>query len=381
MRTQVVRIDTDSVLSRVPTRSRRPADDEQSDATMGISTPVLRAAIRSVLARWRAETGDASELGEVGRELVLLAAAIEAAWRAPESEVGIDTSSVLRRRLLELLRAQAIEYWTVTEPDAADMLEILAAFERVQTALDPEWPRYFAARLTIPEGLEVLAEIAHDLRSPLTSILTLAEALQRGQSGEVNDVQHRQLGLVYSAALGLSTVASDLIELAHGCDRLAEKEPVPFWVSEVLESVRDIVQPMADEKGLTVRILPPEVDHRTGHPLALSRVLLNLTTNALKFTEEGFVEVVAESKHNAARVRFSVRDTGKGINPRALKDLYQPFRRRDGRKAYCFSGTGLGLAISRKLVEAMGGGLEFESRAGWGTRFFFDLEMPPADAR
>jgi signal transduction histidine kinase len=223
-------------------------------------------------------------------------------------------------------------------------------------------------------------EVAHDLRSPLTSVLFLAETLQRGQSGPVTEIQRRQLGLIYAAALGLSTVTSDIIELARGGDRLVDTNPAPFSISEIFESVRDIVYPIAEEKGLQMRLSLPESDHRLGQPLALSRVLLNLTTNALKFTDQGHVEIAAA----AARlddVEFSVRDTGHGISQEALETLFQPFRRVASRESgYCFSGTGLGLAICRRLVEAMGGTLEVESDASWGTRFRFSLTLPRASA-
>ena len=213
-------------------------------------------------------------------------------------------------------------------------------------------------------------------RSPLTSILFLSETLQRRLSGDLNELQHRQLGLIYSASLGLSELASDLIELARGGNRLAESEPTPLSLSEVMESVRDIVRPMAEEKGLDIRLLPPENDHRLGHPLALSRVLLNLTTNALKFTDSGFVEVVARET-NQTRVEFSVRDTGRGISPAALERLYAPFRRTNQGDGYAFSGTGLGLALCRQLVAVMNSTLHVETRANWGTRFFFDLDLDP----
>jgi signal transduction histidine kinase len=204
----------------------------------------------------------------------------------------------------------------------------------------------------------------------------MAETLQRGQSGPVNDVQHRQLGLIYSAALGLTSVVSDAIELARGGDQLADGEVTPFSITEMLDSVRSIVQPLAEEKGLALRLVTPAIDRRLGHPVAISRVLLNLTTNALKFTERGLVEIACEER-SGPRVLLSVRDTGPGINPDALATLFQPFRRARSRAGYCFSGTGLGLAISRRLVEAQGSTLQFETRTGWGTRFFFELDLPP----
>jgi signal transduction histidine kinase len=250
--------------------------------------------------------------------------------------------------------------------------------EHVREAVEPGWSDFFNTRLAGPGGLELVVEVAHDLRSPLTSVLFLAETLQRGQSGPVNEVQHRQLGLIYGAALGLSAVTSDVIELARGGDVLVEDQLSPFSVTEILDSVRDIVSPIAEEKGLTVRIKPPESAHRLGHPLALSRVLLNLTTNALKFTDQGFVEIAAVPR-SLERLAFSVRDSGRGISEDALATLYPPFRRTAARRGgYCFSGTGLGLAICRRLVEAMGATLEVETRADWGTCFTFELDLPTA---
>ena len=133
---------------------------------------------------------------------------------------------------------------------------------------------------------------------------------------------------------------------------------------------------MAEEKHLAVRLLAPIIDERLGHPVALSRVLLNLTTNALKFTDEGYVEI--ETKEiGTGRIEFAVRDSGKGIDPALVDTLYQPLRASVGRRGQMFSQTGLGLTICRRLVEAMGSELRVETRGGWGTRFFFDLDLPP----
>jgi signal transduction histidine kinase len=111
--------------------------------------------------------------------------------------------------------------------------------------------------------------------------------------------------------------------------------------------------------------------------VALSRVLLNLTTNALKFTNEGFVEVTGREV-GGDRVEFSVRDTGRGIPPQNMATLYEPFRRRQREGEYAFSGSGLGLSICRKLVEAMGSRLEVETAPDQGTRFSFVLDLPRA---
>ncbi len=228
-----------------------------------------------------------------------------------------------------------------------------------------------------PEDLEWVVEMAHDLRSPLSSILVLAEALRDGRSGGVNDVQRRQLGLIYSAALYLCAEASDLTELVRGSDRLAEREPVAFSLTDMLDAVRGMVQPMVEEKGLELVVRTLEPDRRLGHPRPLSRVLLNLATNAIKFTERGRVVIGARAL-DATRVELSVRDTGPGIAPEALPGVFQAFPHgRLGLRQH-FSSAGLGLTICRKLVAAMGAELRVSSLPKRGTRFHFELALPPA---
>jgi signal transduction histidine kinase len=174
------------------------------------------------------------------------------------------------------------------------------------------------------------------------------------------------------------SLASNLIELAQGGDRLLEQHPAPFSVAESLESICDIVRPIAEEKKLVLRVLPPSVDHRIGFSAALSRVLLNLLTNALQNTEEGFVEIAVRPK-SVSHLEFSVRDTGTGLNDEARHVLFDPFRRTRKGSRFGFSGSGLGLAICRRLLKAMKSELHYETAAGWGTRFYFDLELPPAN--
>jgi signal transduction histidine kinase len=297
----------------------------------------------------------------------------------PGQPTGALPRSILARALVAIVRHQLTATLAQLRGavDAAEVVRLFGAVEQVSHALEPDWAQYFSDRLSGPDGLELVVEVAHDLRSPLTSILFLAETIQRGRSGPLTQVQERQLGLIYSAAFGLSSVASDVIELARGGDRLVDLDPIPFSVSDIFESVRDIVLPIAEEKGLAVHVHTPDADFRVGHPVALSRVLLNLTTNALKFTTEGAVEVQGIPLEGE-RVEFSVRDTGRGIPPQAMASLFEPFRRRQKPGEYAFSGSGLGLSICRKLVEAMGSTLQVETEAGVGTRFHFVLELPRA---
>jgi signal transduction histidine kinase len=227
----------------------------------------------------------------------------------------------------------------------------------------------FAAPLTGPNGLELVVEMAHDLRSPLTAIAFLADALHQGQSGPINEAQRRALGLIYSAALGLCTTTSDVLELARGGTQLVDREPVPFSIVDLMTSVRDMILPLAVEKRLEVRLVHPVPERRLGHPRALSRVLLNLATNAAKFTDAGYVEISARPL-TRTRLEFSVRDTGNGFGseivaaPAGSKPAY--------------TSAGLGLAICRRLVKAMGSELDVETVPDQGSRFFFALEAPAA---
>jgi signal transduction histidine kinase len=364
-----------------PHAAERPAvsPDEPAQAAPPAEQPLepaaLRAAAVSAADRLKAE-GEVT-LSEADLRAVLMGLARAAANNLIVPPNGLSGDASIHARALASLRMELIRVWEhrIEAPEAAEMLPLLRAIGTLEEAV-ARTNRHHGAT-TFPDGAEFVAGVAHDLRSPLTSILFLAETLLSEQSGEVNDVQRRQLGIIYSAALGLVSVSSDIIELVRGGDGLKERRPILFSVTEMMESVHDIVRPMAEEKSLRVQLFPPAVDQRFGYPLALSRVLLNLTTNGLKFTESGYVEITVRTV-DARRVEFSVRDTGKGYAPDAIDNLYQPFRRsRDGKK-YGFSGTGLGLAISRKLVVAMGSTLEVESRPGWGTRFYFELDLPPA---
>ncbi len=335
-----------------------------------------------VAAGWLQVAEDSPSEEEVRGQLRLLVGAIERAGRG-ESAAEEVPRTVLSRRLLELIRRGFLAGAARLDPPPppAQLLGVLRAIESISQAIEPDWAQHFANRLSGPDGMELVVEVAHDLRSPLTSILFLAETLQRGRSGPITPVQERQLGLIYSAAFGLSSMASDVIELARGGDRLVDLDPLPFSIADIFESVRDIVQPIAEEKGLTVRMHMPQSDLRVGFPVALSRVLLNLTTNALKFTSEGYVELRAD-EGEGDKVVFSVRDTGRGIPPQAILTLFEPFRRRQKQGEYAFSGAGLGLSICRKLVEAMRSNLKVEPvQQETGTRFFFELDLRRASER
>jgi signal transduction histidine kinase len=375
----VARTTPTSHLDLLTSPAVRPRPTPVPRPLAGVTCPILTAAIRRVEERWVSDRADDEDPDGIPRALAAIGLAVDR--RHPSYLLALEPRPprLVTQRLLTLVHSELLRSWSeASSTSPLRLLRHLQALEAVRDALEHDVSEQFGAQLGGSNGLDFLVQIVHDLRSPLTSILFLAETLMEQRSGPVNERQHRQLGLIYSAAFGLSSLTSDTIELARGGDQLADDRLAPLSVTELLESVCDIVRPIAAEKGLTVSVTLPATDVRLGHALALRRVLLNLTTNALKFTERGSVTIGAVEQA-PTRVGFSVRDTGPGINPEALASLFHPFRRSAKAGRYLFSGTGLGLALTRRLVRAMGSELYLETRPGWGTQFWFDLEVPPAD--
>ena len=342
----------------------------------GVSSRLLTKAVRRVEARWLQLYGPSNDTGDIPRLLAAFALAADRRDAQYVDDLFPRPALRLSQHLLDLIEDELVTIWNAGEAASHHVLPAVAAVRDVRAAIEQRFQHLPGAPLLGADGLEFLIEFAHDLRSPLNAVLFLAENLQQGRSGAVNGLQRRQLGLIYSAALALSGVASNALGLARERDYLEESEPTPFSITEMFESIRDIVRPMAEEKGLALHLVPPRVDLRLGHPLELNRTLLNLATNGLKFTHQGSVSIQAEDSDGDQLV-FSVSDTGGGINPQAREALFQPFRRSSGEQRYTFSSTGLGLAIARRLVAAMGGKLAFDTSSE-GTRFYFTLDLPTA---
>ncbi|HSA57188.1 MAG TPA: HAMP domain-containing sensor histidine kinase [Gemmatimonadaceae bacterium] len=337
----------------------------------------LTGAAADVTASWPLGEHTAASTADVRTAVGILADAVRQAAIGGPLRVGGLPTFLPARRVLERLRRTFLEHAEAADvrDHAAGILVIVHAFERVQIELDLDAAHRFASRLSGDDAQQLVVEMAHDMRSPLGSILILAERLRAGAGGDLSAIQQRQLGLIYSAAFGLSALAGDVIELARGGTTLVDQDPIPFSVSDVLQSILDILRPMAEEKRLTMKAVGPAGDVRVGHPSALNRVLLNLATNAIKFTNAGSVEVLCREL-DRARIEFSVRDTGRGIPDRVLANLFESFRQRQVPGDYAFSSAGLGLSICQKLVRAMGGELHVETELEKGTRFHFTVELP-----
>jgi signal transduction histidine kinase len=346
---------------------------------------LARAVVRTK-ERWFREFPDAVEEGELGGSLRRLAGALASPDSSHDGTLRSEDPAlvVVRRRLLDRLRAEFVRELArlPPDPDRAQLgLDRLVRFEELAEALEPDWENRMSVALAGPEARDLLAEVGHDLRSPLTSVLFLADALRTGQSGEVNEHQTKQLALIYSASLTMLAMVNDFIDLGTGGRRAGDLDPVEFSVGDVVESVRRTVQPMADERELDLRIEMAEmVGFRRGHPIPLSRVLLNLLTNALKYSDEGVVCLRIRSA-GEDRMEFSVEDTGPGLPGDGEEGPFRPFVPAVDRGGVRFSSSGLGLTIVRKLLKGMGSELGVESRPGEGSRFSFVLDLPEVHMR
>lgn len=356
---------------------------EQGQASLEIRASVWRAltgAAADVAASWPPGNQAASHAGDFRTATALLADAVRRVATGGRPDLTGIPAFIPARRIIERLRHAFLEHAEAADVSQhpGDVVAILRAIEGVQAAIDADAAHRFTARLTGQEAQQLVVEMAHDMRSPLGSILILAERLRAGAGGDLSPIQQRQLGLVYSAAFGLSSLAGDVIELARGGTTLVDTEPMAFSVADVLQSIMDILRPMAEEKRLIMSAAGPSADVRIGHPSALNRVLLNLATNAIKFTNAGSVTVTS-TELDRSRVEFSVRDTGRGIPDHVMGGLFEAFRQRQTPGDYAFSSAGLGLSICQKLIGAMGGELRVETELEKGTRFYFTVELPQAE--
>jgi signal transduction histidine kinase len=260
--------------------------------------------------------------------------------------------------------------------DAAELVQVLIDFEDEAkkavraTAARTQTPPFGAPAI---DSFSALTEVAHDMRSPLTSILFLVDTILRGTSGRVSPDQERQLRLVYSAAWGLSSLAADVVDVARG-HRLLEGAPAPFSITETIIGVCDIIRPIAEEKSLSIHFVRPLLDARLGYSSALARVLLNLATNAVNHTDSGSITVGC-TEGDRQCVTFWVLDTGRGMRP--VNGDAAPVRApMHGDRPVTFTSSGLGLMICRNLLTAMNSELRHEPVSGGGTRFWFDLDLP-----
>jgi signal transduction histidine kinase/HAMP domain-containing protein len=224
---------------------------------------------------------------------------------------------------------------------------------------------------------QFLATVTHELRTPLHSIISYGALILEGfLEGELTREQEEHIQFMVNRAEDLSRLVDDMLDLSKiEADRL-EVKPEPVNLEKSLQEVVSQLKPMANSKGLDLTL---EVADNL--PLALAdshrirQVVLNLISNALKFTEKGGVTLRCKVLERYDMLRISVHDTGIGISPAALDYIFEAFRQADGSTTRRFGGTGLGLTIARKLVELQGGEVAVESMVGHGSIFSFTLPV------
>ncbi len=218
----------------------------------------------------------------------------------------------------------------------------------------------------------LLAEMGHELRTPLHSLSTISQFLLDRLDGELTAEQDRQVRIIHEVAESLTAYVNDLLDLARTDAGRAVVHLTRFPVDAVLRPLRRILQPLVPP-GVALRVaVDPELPPITGDEQKLSQILRNLVANALKFTERGAVEIRA--RRAGDRVVFEVADSGIGIAPEHHELIFHEFAQVDGHVQPRMRGSGLGLPLSRRLAELLGGTLTVASELGVGSTF--RLELP-----
>lgn len=220
---------------------------------------------------------------------------------------------------------------------------------------------------------DFLANMSHEFRTPLNAIIGLNDLAlktdltpkQRDYLGKAKDASHTLLNLI-NDTLDFSKIEAGQMEL----------ENTTFDLNELLAKVETLFQHIANEKNIRFQVHKPAMSSAllVGDPLRLEQILLNLCSNALKFTEQGGVNVTVSAtqlNNRSISVLFNISDTGIGISPQQQKQLFSSFKQADASTTRKYGGTGLGLTISKRLVELMGGSITLQSEQGKGSTFSF----------
>jgi signal transduction histidine kinase len=232
---------------------------------------------------------------------------------------------------------------------------------------------------------DFLAKMSHEIRTPINAMMGYAELLEMGIAGPVSDTQREHLRRIRRSGDHLTTLVSEILDLAKIEAGRMTIEPITASAGEVIENALTLIRPQAAQKGVELRPVTgnPAAEY-VGDPQRVQQILANLLSNAVKFTPSGgeiTVRCDAASTEDTGggaqpRTRITVMDSGVGIASEDLERIFQPFVQVQGGYTRAHGGTGLGLAISRSLAQMMGGDISVESAVGEGSRFTLDLPSP-----
>jgi signal transduction histidine kinase/CheY-like chemotaxis protein/HPt (histidine-containing phosphotransfer) domain-containing protein len=220
-----------------------------------------------------------------------------------------------------------------------------------------------------------LANMSHEIRTPLTSIIGFAELLLQPQSARVDTDD--ALKTIIRNGRHLLQVINDILDLSKIETRQLEVESIAVPLPRLLSDIEALAAGRAQQKSLLFTIelrLPLPAQLRTD-PVRLKQILLNFSSNAIKFSGQGEVRLVVSHDAAAQRIKFEVCDQGIGMTPEQVSRLFQPFAQADVSTTRQFGGTGLGLCISKQLADLLGGEISVSSQAGRGSRFGISLPV------
>ncbi|MDY6805660.1 MAG: ATP-binding protein [Cyanobacteriota bacterium] len=224
---------------------------------------------------------------------------------------------------------------------------------------------------------EFLANTSHELRTPLNGTIGIAESMIDGATGELSELQIKNLALIAQSGHRLSALVNDILDFSQLRHKNIKLQRKAVGLREMTEVTIALSRTLIGKKNLQlINAISPELPAANADENRLQQIFHNLLGNAIKFTEKGRVKIDAitrEINEDRYVLEVSVEDTGIGIAEDKLESIFESFEQADGSTARQYGGTGLGLAITKKLVELHGGKIWVESKAGEGSKFIFTL--------